>query len=468
MSENSARCTILVGVPFLDSTRLVGFALIPYFDTAQRIRKDCSNHIVKSWRQLPETQKRRLIIAFLVTVAGGFVCGLLGLEWYAGQKYEKKRDASFWAFQWDPDTLWKFKPYFRGVLYDQQIRINPQGLRSDHRFSSEPDRAIRILSLGDSRTLGFHLKSFETYSHALETALNAQGFDSEVINAGVHGYSALQVCAHFEQLLDLRPHIAVFTAGYNDRRYLIIRPPDNPQTFESIVTRRRLLDFFLRSDLVFAFTYHTGRARVRAIRTNPPPLDQLQVRISRDHFAEQIHRFVAICRNHDILPVLLFLPQNPEIYGPIEQALDLVQRDQHRSAITLIESALPAITDFGKPLAYYTLGRCYEALGQLDKAHACYLNHKPSVTMFGEGLLRSQKSYFQTMQRIASEEKIPFIDGEQVLLAQLEAIGKSADALPEFFMDDCHFKAPANALFGEALAEALIESPEVHLSVSID
>lgn len=67
---------------------------------------------------------------------------------------------------------------------------NSQGYRSDYDFSyNKPENSIRILCLGDSHTQGFEVRQNFTYSAIIEKYLIGQGYDSEVYNMGISGYS---------------------------------------------------------------------------------------------------------------------------------------------------------------------------------------------------------------------------------------------------------------------------------------
>ena len=64
---------------------------------------------------------------------------------------------------------------------------NPKPLITPNTVSSSP----KIVALGDSLTAGFGLTENESYPYLLQQRLRAEGYDYEVINAGVSGDTSL-------------------------------------------------------------------------------------------------------------------------------------------------------------------------------------------------------------------------------------------------------------------------------------
>lgn len=96
------------------------------------------------------------------------------------------------------------------------FNINGQGLRSDHDIPYEkPAGTIRILTLGDSFTIGFEVKAEETYSSILEDRLRKEGYKVEVINAGVSGFSTAEELIYLEQE-GLKFHPDFIVLGFYD------------------------------------------------------------------------------------------------------------------------------------------------------------------------------------------------------------------------------------------------------------
>ena len=85
-----------------------------------------------------------------------------------------------------PDGSWTFS-------------INNAGFRSYRDIEySKPDSTLRIMTLGDSHTLGFEVRQDYTYSAILEKYLTANGNTVEVLNTGVSGFSTAEELVFLE------------------------------------------------------------------------------------------------------------------------------------------------------------------------------------------------------------------------------------------------------------------------------
>jgi lysophospholipase L1-like esterase len=101
---------------------------------------------------------------------------------------------------------------------DVEFRINGQGLRADRDYPyAKPPGVRRIVSLGDSYTVGYEVENEETFSQVLERELAARGFAVEVLNAGVSGYSTAEQLLYLErELLRYDPDVVLVTFYGND------------------------------------------------------------------------------------------------------------------------------------------------------------------------------------------------------------------------------------------------------------
>lgn len=99
-----------------------------------------------------------------------------------------------------------------------QFRINGQGMRADRDYAHEkPPGVKRILSLGDSYTVGYEVELEQTFSSVLEARLRAQGLQVEVLNCGVSGYSNAEECLYVEkELLRYQPDLVLVSFYWND------------------------------------------------------------------------------------------------------------------------------------------------------------------------------------------------------------------------------------------------------------
>lgn len=71
-----------------------------------------------------------------------------------------------------------------------QFTTNAQGFRNFADFTYEkPPGRLRVVTLGDSHTQGHECRQEATYSAVIDRYLTARGFDVEVMNTGVSGFS---------------------------------------------------------------------------------------------------------------------------------------------------------------------------------------------------------------------------------------------------------------------------------------
>jgi hypothetical protein len=98
------------------------------------------------------------------------------------------------------------------------FQINQQGMRADRDYSyRKPAGVHRIVSLGDSFTLGYEVSGDQTFSAVLERELEAMGCNVEVLNAGVSGFSTAEAYLYLErELWNYDPDIVLVSFFVND------------------------------------------------------------------------------------------------------------------------------------------------------------------------------------------------------------------------------------------------------------
>ena len=108
----------------------------------------------------------------------------------------------------------------------------------------------RIVSLGDSFTIGFEVDVEDCFSSVLERALQKKGHGVEVLNAGVSGYSTAEACLYVErELLKYDPDLVLLSFYHNDVRDNIrtglfrIEHGELVQTGDEYVPMGRLANF---------------------------------------------------------------------------------------------------------------------------------------------------------------------------------------------------------------------------------
>lgn len=130
-------------------------------------------------------------------------------------KFPRRVTEAPWQLRYnEPGAEYRHKSYD----VDVHFRINKQGMRSDRDFTYEkPNDVKRIVSLGDSFTVGYEVSLEECFSSVLERELNKAGVRTEVLNAGVSGYSTAEECAYLErELIKYAPDLVVVSFYTND------------------------------------------------------------------------------------------------------------------------------------------------------------------------------------------------------------------------------------------------------------
>lgn len=103
------------------------------------------------------------------------------------------------------DGQWKFTTNNRGFRNIQAAEYE------------KPAGRLRILSLGDSHTLGFEVRQEYTYSAIIEKYLRREGLQADVFNTGVSGFSTAEALVFLEnEGLKYRPDAVVLGFYAND------------------------------------------------------------------------------------------------------------------------------------------------------------------------------------------------------------------------------------------------------------
>ena len=105
----------------------------------------------------------------------------------------------------------------QGIVGIQNVSTDRMGFRTNPPVDYQNKAALRIVSIGGSTTEEILLDDRATWTHQLQQGL-AKSLDRpvEVINTGVSGLRARQHLATLNEVIDLRPDIALFLVGVND------------------------------------------------------------------------------------------------------------------------------------------------------------------------------------------------------------------------------------------------------------
>jgi len=119
----------------------------------------------------------------------------------------------------DPILGWRIKPNSKRIVDGIEFANNSHGFRGEEIKQPKPANLYRIICFGDSSTYGVFVPFDQIYSTKLQKKLRKhfKGMNIEVINAGVLGYSTLQILALIDEKLSLlEPDLIIVCAGIND------------------------------------------------------------------------------------------------------------------------------------------------------------------------------------------------------------------------------------------------------------
>lgn len=126
----------------------------------------------------------------------------------------------------DPELGFRNKANFDAYCFGTvHVTTNDDGFRGSSNVAREkPKGKTRIFGLGDSVMWGTSVNQEDSFLGLLQTKLDSQSRDFEVINAGVVGYSTIQEMLFLDQtLVDFAPDIVLVNFCEND-----LMPSEDP------------------------------------------------------------------------------------------------------------------------------------------------------------------------------------------------------------------------------------------------
>ena len=110
---------------------------------------------------------------------------------------------------YDADLIWR-------PLSGQFSPFNPQGFRGPTIDADKRPGTYRIVAIGDSNTFGWDVDEGANWPSQLQDLFAASGPGTEVINAGVWGYTSYQGRQRFKEMLAFHPDMVLVSFGGND------------------------------------------------------------------------------------------------------------------------------------------------------------------------------------------------------------------------------------------------------------
>jgi len=225
------------------------------------------------------------------------------------------------------------------VEFTTDIAINAQGVRDDEPVGPKPANERRIVVLGDSLVFSVQVQQAQTFCELLERQLNERGdpFRWRVINGGVQGYGPVQDWFFFDRI----------AAGFQPDLVLIVAFVGNDaieaaDSLSDLDAGRPLNDELphlsrLRRIVRASVTLQSVRIRWDQLRgrlttgtperplasylTDPPPVIQTGLDVSRRAFSQVVSRAKAIGASTGIVLMPARFQVNDEDYRNLNTAV---------------------------------------------------------------------------------------------------------------------------------------------------
>lgn len=208
---------------------------------------------------------------------------------------------------------------------DKPFVTNSMGFREERELSVPKNGEFRILSLGDSITVGVGVAAEDTYAKQLESRLTQAGLSSRVINGGVGAYGTWQeVDVVKEKGTAVQPDLVTLQFHWND-----LYP--KPQTIVPLSAREaeqqeaslKYLRYLKRSRLLlflrdrWSILWNTQRPSFDWTHREmiyhggtSPYLER-----AYEDVAKSLEEFAALARGH-FVPILLIVPIPMQVQQP--------------------------------------------------------------------------------------------------------------------------------------------------------
>ncbi|MBI5407861.1 MAG: hypothetical protein HZA14_00685 [Nitrospirae bacterium] len=397
-----------------------------------------------------------LIVLTIFSLLAETTARVLGLDASSSKdKYLTPQERFFFTVpinKRDPYLFWRLKP----LASFGKISISSKGFRGKE-FSEEKNPGVsRIITLGDSCTLGVGIEDDETYSAALQRILNERKQPSgryEVINAGVAGYSSLQGLRFFKtDVVKYKPDIITVQFGFND--YLYTGGPSDKDVPESSNAAIFLDDIMGESHL-----YRFIKNRLDLLTSKKPTYPPNR-RVDLPDFKKNIKELISAARESGIKVILLNLPVRPDVplvVNPVPKPGGSDGKGVEWLRPAIIEGKNYFVeSDFDGPasvlekavekyprwaLAHYFLAKKYDASGENEKAQAEF--RKAKETDVDRKVIAE---YSAAVKEVAGEMNAPMID----LVGVFEAMRDKS-----LFLDERHTNAAAHAIIAEEIFKTL-------------
>jgi lysophospholipase L1-like esterase len=198
-------------------------------------------------------------------------------------------------FVYDPLLIWRPKP--GGEIF------NSQGFRGPILATHKSPEEYRIFAVGDSNTLGWSGSTGAHWPGYLDRLIRQHDDRSNVVNAGVYGYSSYQGLQRFRECLAFDPDLVLISFGANDAHR--VRAPDREFARDSTVKW---------SPAGILLRYRLGQLLLGGWALISSGSSQaLLPRVSLAEYRQNLVEIIRLARERGILVVLLTRPYTGSI-----------------------------------------------------------------------------------------------------------------------------------------------------------
>jgi lysophospholipase L1-like esterase len=209
------------------------------------------------------------------------------------------------TFQSNPLWFWENQP---GGRYLGEI-INEDGYRG-RVFTKNKSAKVRIAAMGDSSTFGFRVKEAEAWPRRLEENLRARGYDVEVVNFGVIGFSVYQGYAMFRgRVQDYSPDILCLAFGAINEHFPVGPSVDDFEKAKILGSLQyRTYDALARYPIIRWLNRILGRAAAASPHA-PAAASRPAIRVTAEEFEDLVAKIQQIAKGRGTEVVLVSPPR---------------------------------------------------------------------------------------------------------------------------------------------------------------